>query len=414
MSAPERAGLYDSPSERRRAAAAWLAAAVLSALLLVAFSYRSRDPDSTLYAGISARMAEQPLDRWIVPEWWGYWNLRGPYHEHPIGMFVGPAALARLGYPSAQAAYAVNGFFQIFSFVLMAAIAAAVTAPREARALAWLLQLLPIAFVFRIRANQEYTMLAGLLLAIYATERARTQPAWALGMLAGFAWVLFVKGVFAFMVPVACALWLLARLPAWTHARRAWPAAAAIVAMPLAGAALALGYDAAYRDATGTSFLAAYRARQVPEGAMAGESALARTAYQLAWYAGRIVWYAFPWSLPALWLAATRRRLWWPFGATSPGHAPARLQGAWFALATSGALVLAFSLAHRKADRYIFPVYFLVGAVGAAWAVGRSPRLRAWAQRLDRPWVPAAVWMLLFLARLAAAGRLPEFTFWRT
>jgi 4-amino-4-deoxy-L-arabinose transferase-like glycosyltransferase len=414
VSAPERAGLYDSPSDRRRAAAAWLAAAVLSALLLAAFAYRSRDPDSTLYAGISARMAEQPLDRWIVPEWWGYWNLRGPYHEHPIGMFVGPAALARLGYPSGQAAYAVNGFFQILSFALMAAIAAAVTAPREARALGWLLQLLPIAFVFRIRANQEYTMLAGLLLAIYATERARTRPAWVLGMLAGFAWVLFVKGVFAFVVPVACALWLLARSPASTHARLAWPAAAAIAAMPLAGAALALGYDAAYRDATGTSFLAAYRARQVPEGAIADDSALVRTAYQLAWYAGRIVWYAFPWSLLALWLASTRRRLWWPFGATSPGHAPAGLQGAWFALATSGALVLVFSLAHRKADRYIFPVYFLVGAVGAAWAVRRSPSLSAWAQRLDRPWVPAAVWMLLFLGRLAAAGRLPEFTFWRT
>ena len=413
MNARDTAGVYVSPSDCWRATAAWLAAAVLSALLLAAFEYRSRDPDSTLYAGISARMAEQPLNRWIVPEWWGYWNLRGPYHEHPIGMFVGPAVLARLGYHPEQAAYAVNGVFQIVSFALVAAIAAAVTTSREARALAWMLQLLPIAFVFRIRANQEYTMLAGLLLALYATERARTQPAWTLVMLGGFAWVLLVKGVFAFMVPLACALWLLARSASRADAWRSWPAAAAIVAMPFAGAALALGYDAAYRHATGTSFLAAYRARQVPQEALGGDSTLARTAYQLVWYAGRVLWFAFPWSLLAAWLVVTRRRLWWPFRRRRAGEDPG-YDGAWFAFATAAALVLAFSLAHRKADRYIFPVYFLVGSAGAVWAIRRIPRLNPWVDRLDRPWVPAAVWLLLFLARLASAGRLPEFTFWRT
>jgi 4-amino-4-deoxy-L-arabinose transferase-like glycosyltransferase len=415
VTAAEPARAYDSPAERRRALAAWLAAAAVSALLLAAVEYRSRDPDSTLYAGISARMSEQPFDRWIVPEWWGYWNLRGPYHEHPIGMFVGPALLARLGYPPEQAAYAVNGLFQVLSFALIAAIGSAVVTSREARALAWLLQLLPIAFVFRIRANQEYTMLAGLLLALYATERARTRPVWTLVMLAGFAWVLFVKGVFALMVPLACGLWLLARSSGWADGRRAWPAAVAVVAMPLAGAVLALGYDAAYREATGTSFLAAYRARQVPQGALGGDSALARSAYQLVWYTGRVLWFAFPWSLFALWLTATHRRLWRPPGAAARPDARSRPQeGAWFALATSGCLLLVFSLAHRKADRYIFPVYFLAGAVGAVWAVQHSPRLDAWVQRLDRPWVPAAVWMVLFLARLATVGKLPEFTFWRT
>jgi len=52
-------------------------------------------------------------------------------------------------------------------------IAATVVASREAKSLQWLLQLLPIAFVFRARANHEYAELAGMLLAIYATERSR-------------------------------------------------------------------------------------------------------------------------------------------------------------------------------------------------------------------------------------------------
>ena len=73
------------------------------------------------------------------------------------------------------------------------------------------MQLLPIAFVFRIRANQEYAVLAGVLFALYACERARTRATWVPGMLAGFLAVLLVKGVFAFMVPLTCVLWLLAR-----------------------------------------------------------------------------------------------------------------------------------------------------------------------------------------------------------
>jgi len=41
-----------------------------------------------------------------------------------------------------------------------------------------------------------------------------------------------------------------------------------------------------------------------------------------------------------------------------------------------------------------------------------------WMQRivswLDRPWVPAAVYVVLFLLRLVTRGKLPEFTFWRS
>lgn len=493
------AGLYPSSRDRAEAIGAWLLVAALSALLIGAVKYGSGDPDSKLYAGISARMAQQPIERWIAPEWWGFWGLDGPYQEHPIGMFVIPALLARAGYPPEQAAYAVNGFFQILSFGLMAAVAVAVMTPRDARALAWVLQLLPIAFVFRVRANQEYTMLAGLLLALYATERARRQPAWVIAMIAGFAWVLFVKGVFAFMVPLVCAVWLIARTPSRDDARRSWPVVVAVLAMPAIGALLAVAYDAAYVQVTGTSFLAAYRARQVPEGALTGGSTIARVGYQLVWYTGRVIWFAFPWSLAAMLLAwRGRAAVAVPFGgrrrdtldesrlkpdaagaedriglqpdATAAGRVTTAMEaargrrrpplherseldtqeseletrgksgfsrmplrtdydlasapdnessnrtvrGAWFALASSALLVIAFSLAHRKADRYIFPVYFVVAAAGAGYVMRRSPRFSAVAERLDRPWIPAAAWIVLFLLRLATIGKLPEFTFWRS
>ncbi len=69
---------------------------------------------------------------------------------------------------------------------------------------------MPIAFVFRVRANQEYAVLAGVLLALFATERSRARPVWAWLTALGFAWALLVKGVFGFLVPIACGVWLVA------------------------------------------------------------------------------------------------------------------------------------------------------------------------------------------------------------
>jgi hypothetical protein len=106
-----------------------------------------------------------------------------------------------------------------------------------------------------------------------------------------------------------------------------------------------------------------------------------------------------------------------PWPRTRPGDGPAASslrQGAWFGLATSIALLGAFSLAHRKADRYLFAVYFIVAAVGAIDAIRRFAWLRRVVERLDRPWVPAAVHVGLVVLRLLAGDLLPGFTFWRT
>jgi hypothetical protein len=386
---------------------AWAGAWAVTAALIAAVHYTSGDPDSRLYAGLSARLVAEPLAQWIAPEWWGFWNITGPYYEHPVGMFVVPALLGRLGYPPAQAAYAVNALYQVLSFVLIACIARAVVTGTEARALSWLLQLLPIAFVFRVRANQEYAVLFGLLLSVYATERSRTLKAWTPVMVLAFVFVLLVKGVFALMVPVVCALWLIARRDG-APARAAW---AAVLAMPIAGAATAWAYEHAYLAVTGRSFLDAYRARQVPEGALTAGSPAARFAYNLVWYAGRVAWFAFPWSIGAAFLAlrGLREKAWRPRLESA-----AVRQAAWFGVVASATLVIAFSLAHRKADRYIFPVYFIAGAVGVGLALRRLPWLGRIVDRLDHPWVPAAVSVLLFLLRLATIGKLPEFTFWRS
>jgi 4-amino-4-deoxy-L-arabinose transferase-like glycosyltransferase len=407
------------PNGLRATALAWALAVVITAVLVAATHYESPDPDSSLHAGIAARISELPLRQWIAPEWWGLWNAEGPYCEHPAGIFILPAALARLGFPKVQAAYAVNALYQAATFILIPLVAASVVAPRDARALGWILQLVLVAFVYRIRANHEYALLAGLLFAVYSTERARTRPVWTLGMVAGFGAVLLVKGVFAVIVPVACAVWLLARADGVRELRTCWKAWAAVAAMPLVGALMAWGYEAAYVSATGRSFLAVYQSRQLPAAAVTAGSLVGRTVYSAVWYAGRVFWYPLPFSLFAGIAAYRGMRSGgiWPWGAArhddGRGSSPRR-QGAWFGLATTVLLVAAFSLAHRKADRYLFAAYFVVAAVGALDAIDRIAWLRRVVERLDRPWVPAAVHVGLVVLRLLAGDMLPEFTFWRT
>jgi 4-amino-4-deoxy-L-arabinose transferase-like glycosyltransferase len=419
-----RPSLFDTPEDRRLAALAWIAALAASFLFLALFQFRSGDPDSNVYAGISARLAAEPFVRWIAPEWWGQWDFTGPFREHPIGIFVLPALAGRLGYPPPQAAYAVHGLFQAVSIVLVQLIAVQLVSRRDARALGWIVQLMPIAFVFRIRANQEYAVLAGILLALLATERSRARPAWAWLTALGFAWALLVKGVFGFLVPIACGVWLVAA--EWSDragagagrsgkngaSRRTVPWVA-LTSVLLVAPILTVTYEWAYRAVTGDSFLAFYTGPRLRPDAVAG-GAIDRAGYNIVWYTARLVWYAFPWSVVALaafgmWVLGARNRR---EMVSSADEGAVRALG--FATVASFILIVLFSFSDRRADRFIFPAYYFMAAAGGIVAIRSSPALSRVANRLDRPWIPAACWMALFLLRLGTGSHLPQFTFWRS
>jgi hypothetical protein len=314
-----------------------------------------------------------------------------------------------LGYPALQAPYALNALYQVLTIVLLQRLAAMLVPGLEARALGWLVQLLPIAFTFRIRANHEQAVLLCLVAALYGVERSRTRPRWALLTVAGLVGLLLVKGALAAFGPALCALWLLARRFAAPEPappdRAAWLGVAAGVGAMGATAGL---YELLYRQATGEPFWSFYLARQLGVAAATGEgSRLAATLYGLAWYLGRVLWFPFPWSLALVGAAWQARRVRRPSGPASEGepvHTGA-LAGASFAIAAVVLYVGLFSLSDRRADRYIFPAYYAVGVAGGVAALRLAPRLRRLAVHLDRPWVPAAVWAATFAAHLFA-GRL--------
>ena len=377
--------------------AAWVALAVRG--------YGSRDPDSRLYAEISAQMAQAPAAGWIAPDFPPGWFMTGAFREHPVGLFVPAALVAKLGYPAGQAAYAMNALYQAATLVLLPALAAALVAGSEARALGWVLQLLPIAFTYRIRANHEPAFLLCLVLALLGTERSRRNPRFAVLTAVGLVGLLLVKGVFAVFGPALCALWLLTAPPPASPgalpARRAW------LGLGLATAAMAVAaalYEVLYRQATGEPFWSFYLSRQLGVAAASGTGhAAVQKSLNFVWYLGRVLWFSFPWSVVLLASAVTAWLARRPTARASERSDDRPLAaGAAFVAGTLLLYVLAFSLFDRRADRYVFPVYFAVGAAGAAAALRRSPRFAAFAARLDRPWTPPAVFWLTFVAHVLA------------
>ena len=95
------------PSARQQSVA-WLAALAAAWLALAILGHRTRDPDSRLYAEMAARMAEAPGAGWIAPDFPPGWYMSGRFREHPVGLLMPAALVARLGYPPEQAAYAIG------------------------------------------------------------------------------------------------------------------------------------------------------------------------------------------------------------------------------------------------------------------------------------------------------------------
>jgi 4-amino-4-deoxy-L-arabinose transferase-like glycosyltransferase len=381
--------------DRSSRALAWGIALAIVLVLLPALRFSSRDPDSVLYAQLARQISAEPFLRWIAPAWPPQWYMEGLYREHPAGAFWLPALLARLGYPAGQAAYAVNAGYQVLSLLAAAALASSVVRPLEARSLTWILQLLPIAFTFRVRANQEQAVLLLLVLAVLGTERSRSQRAWALLTAASLAGLFLVKGVLGLVGPVVCALWLATRRDPPPSNAFAWRALAGAVVFV---AVTVVAYELAYRHLTGEPFLADYLGRQLGLAAEARSAGVVvQKAYNLVWYLGRLLWFPFPWTVALL------------VAAVSPPReepAPAARSALVFAIGVALLYLGLFSLSDRRADRYVFPAYYALGAAGGVVAIRRFGWLRRVAERVDRwPAAPAVLFLLLVVLH-AAAGRL--------
>jgi hypothetical protein len=267
---------------------------------------------------------------------------------------------------------------------------------------------MPVAFIFRIRANHEYPMLVCLLVAIVALEGLQRSWRWsgllALALLAA----MLIKGVFVAIVFAGAGLWVLID-PLRTRASWLRPIAAGVLSVAVM-AAVAWLYDQWYVSVTGESFWRGYWARQLAPLTVAtpvdDSSALLR---RLGFYAIRLLWHPAPWSL-ALAAAAWRHRA--RIGPAWRALPPGLSRGLLFCLAFAAASVLTLSPASRFAERYTFSAAFAIAAAGAVTAYRMWPRLAVWIHRADLgiPAFPAVLWAALMLLRLVVGPMLPRIT----
>ena len=425
---------------------AWGSVLVVSAILLIVVNVRAADSDSGLHIGFVERLNTLPVSRWIAPEWWGLWGFDGLYREHPIGILIPPLILSKLGFPASQAPFLANAIYQVLSLVIIRNIAATVVPAVEARALSWMLQLIPIAFTYRIRANHEQAVLLLFFVALWAIEKSRKDARWISLLVFSTTAAVLVKGVFAAWLFIGCAIWLLIVRndgdpgpidrfrDRMRFDRRAWVG----LAISFAGVlGVIAGYEFFYRQATHESFLAVYISRQIGAAALAkGPSYLAQKLSNLVFYGGRLLWFAFPGSLAVLATIWRRRnRKLGTVGAVydraqslttkhlstrnARGHrprlqtdgtseakpVPERTRQAFvFSVGISLLYVVLFSLSDRHADRYIFPAYYLFAACGMISAATRSAWLKRIIERWDRHqqvFTPL-LWLILFCLNLAS------------
>jgi len=393
-----------------RETAIWTVGFLLVATVIVATGFTSSDPDSALYANIADRLSEEPIARWVAPEWWGFWpeaRMTGLFREHPAGIFWLPAALARFsGIPAIQGAYIVGVLAGLLSLVLIGVLAGRVCARDDARAALLLLQFMPVAFIFRIRANHEYLMLLCLLLVLLGLDRVkRSTSAWWL-VAAGLAGGLLVKGVFVSLILLGGALWIaLDPRRDQTGTQGVRRQLLAFGAGLLVMVALAAAYDALYLRATGERFWSAYWARQMGPLTIASPwQDAAAIASRLGFYVTRLLWHPAPWSLALLWLALTRFGTWRDLPLVER-------RALAFSVTFVVLAVAMLSLPSRFAERYAFSATFAVGTVGAVAARRAWTPLGSLTAGLDGlvPALPAVVWTLLSVGRLVLGPYLPRF-----
>ena len=393
----------------RREPVLWAGALLVAWALLAVTGFTSRDPDSAFYAVMSARLANGPLAGVIAPEWGGLWNGTGLWQEHPVGIYLLPIALAKLGYPADQAAYAVGIAMGLACLLLLARLARAAE-PSAGRSALVLLQLVPAAFVFRVRANQEYPMLACLLVTLLALDGMRRSWKWTPAVAAALIAALLVKGVFVVLVLLAAGLWTLLN-PRREPGSIGRPLGA-LVASLAAMAVTALIYDQLYLRAAGTVFWAGYWRRQLGPVADAAPGAGALPlVYHAFFYLAHLGWLSAPWGA-ALIVAA----LGWTTRWRDAWRAqPATLRGAaLFALAFAGIAIVMLSPSGRFAERYLFSPFFVSAAVGLAVACHTWPAIPVTVAQIERrvPYLPIALWLLLIVGRLGLGPLLPRPRFW--
>lgn len=319
--------------------------------------YRVHDSDSRLYADLSSDLATLPWYRWCALEWGGHWNRQGWFLEHPPGLFWLVAVGIRLGLTPYVAIYAVNFTSWTISLCTLAylgrrfeSITVSVLAP-----MIWII--CPVFIQYLVRGDQEHPLTCFILLGVLSTLCIRN-PWWmSLSFGAALLAATMLKGLPALvLIALAVCIGLWRRAP-WVW----WLGLLLALAMWSLGCAF---FDQWYWRQTHQVFWASYVQGQVAFSVGRHWSWLQKII-NLVYYLARPLWFGLPaLALGFYGLKRVSYRVIWPRVCF------------WLGPIISLFFIGAFSLADRKADRYLFPIYPFLSLSAATVAV-RIPKIES-------------------------------------
>jgi hypothetical protein len=357
--------------------------------------YRTHDPDSTLYAKMSFDLAQRPISQWAAPEWNNHWERQGLFYGSPPGMLWLGAALIRLGIPQFQALYCVNFLCYFLSLLLLSRMAKRFNANARGDAeqnmdvMAPLLWMLTPGFCqYVVRGNHEHVIALTVVITMFVLLGApklgllRSAGLWSLALLLA----LFTKGV------SGCALVVIYILFFVLFQRNQRSLAVFVIGLVVATSGW-IAFECWYVSQTGVHFLSNYLPFMVSLSVGTFYFMVVfQKPYNLVYYLSRPLWFFAPWVYFILY--ALYRKI---SGKEQLGN-DLRF---WSGLLVATVFIVGFSLADKKADRYIFPCYPIL-ALSAAWLMAHATwrwceYVRLFIQR-HRAWIVFAMPVFLVVA----------------
>jgi 4-amino-4-deoxy-L-arabinose transferase-like glycosyltransferase len=337
----------------------WFLVLIIFALIVTLVDYEFNDPDSRLYSKLAQQLSEKPIGSWIAPRWVAYSGTETYFREHPSGVIWVSAALIRSGAPKEQASAIANFLYILITFLFIFKIGRTIKENATGWAMVLASFLMPASFLYIVRGNLEPPLTMAVVIGVYSLVKCK--ESWIYGVCYAVALVLavFFKGLQGGFVGIIGVLYWLTISQDKRHFYVL--VGSAVVLLSTMGV-----YEILYQSQTGEEFWLANFGIQAVTAVET--NSLWQKPYNLIWYLVRVLYFALPWTV--FLLLGVRN-------SDERSYIPKDKRFLWL-LACVGLLILIMSLFDRRADRYIYPSYILMGMAGGWYVSGRFQRVKKW------------------------------------
>lgn len=353
----------------------WVISLAVVWTFLSQLPYTPKDGDGWLYTHIAEEVSSRGLGELIAIQWYGECKIYDKaseycryFYEHPPGLFILPVLLTKIGIPKEKATLFADTLYQLILLLGIYLLASHFLPRKAAELAAFAVLLLPISFVYSMRATQETPLLMCLCLSIVVVLKTNLHPILRCGtlvLLAAFAALL--KGIMVVpLVVIVCASVFF-----FTAKPSRFKSMSLVFFLMVVGAYLVLSiFDKVRMAMTGNSFWLNYLDIQLWHRSLEPVTFLEfirRTLSHFVFYIGCIAWYSFPWSLIFGYIIFKKSKN----ENALKLNRPTRVLLVVLAFGTILHL-FAFSLFARYSMRYIFPAYHFTALVVFLLAYGKG------------------------------------------